>query len=53
MGAWNPEEAKRDFERVAELDTSLAVAVKKELRKIEELQKLKDDDDKAKLKHLF
>ncbi|XP_052238554.1 AH receptor-interacting protein-like isoform X2 [Dreissena polymorpha] len=53
MGAWNPEEAKSDFERVMELDPSLTKTVKKLLHDIEELQKAKDEEDKKKLQGMF
>ena len=53
MGAWNPIEAKEDFHRVCELDTSLEMTCRKELKKLEDLEKIKDEQDKAKLKNLF
>ncbi len=52
-GAWNPTEAKADFERVSQLDTSLAAACAKEIKKIEEMEKEKDKEDKEKMKLLF
>ncbi|XP_045172004.2 AH receptor-interacting protein-like [Mercenaria mercenaria] len=53
IGAWNPREARIDFERVAELDSTLSNTVKKELKYLEELQKKKDLQDKEKLKSMF
>ena len=53
IGAWNPLEAKEDFEKVAKLDTTLAAACKKEINHIEEMERTKDEEDKAKLKKLF
>lgn len=53
MGAWNPTEAKNDFNRVLELDASLKGAVKKELEVLERLIKAKDKADKEKLRNLF
>ncbi|KAL4223132.1 Aryl-hydrocarbon-interacting protein-like 1 [Mactra antiquata] len=53
VGAWNPEEAKQDFERVMELDPTLSNSVKKELKQIDELKKQKDLQDKEKLKGMF
>jgi len=53
LGAWNPVEAKQDFERVAQLDSSLTAAVKKELLNIERLQKERDLEDKQKLQAMF
>ena len=41
VGAWNPTEAKADFERVVVLDPSLANTCKKEIRNIEEMEKTK------------
>ncbi len=52
-GAWNPSEAKSDYSRVAELDPSLEMTCKKEMRRIEDLEKAKDEEDRAKLKNLF
>ncbi|XP_066250189.1 AH receptor-interacting protein [Euwallacea similis] len=53
IGAWNPKEAKEDLEKVMELDKSLTPLVKKELLRLEEMQKVKDLQDRAKLKNLF
>ncbi|KAK3084968.1 hypothetical protein FSP39_022158 [Pinctada imbricata] len=53
VGAWNVSEARQDFVRTAELDTSLANAVSKELRHLEELEKEKNAQDREKLKGLF
>ena len=52
-GAWDPDQAREDFSRVIELDPSLAGAVKKELKILEEKEKLKNESDKKKLKGLF
>lgn len=53
VGAWNPEEAQEDFQKVMTLDSSLTPAVQKELKLLEELQKRKDSEDRNKLKGLF
>ncbi|XP_033123511.1 AH receptor-interacting protein-like [Anneissia japonica] len=53
FACWCFEEAEKDFMRAAELDPSLAAAVKKELKNIEIRQKQKDVEDKEKLKNLF
>ena len=53
VGAWNPEEAKDDFRRVAELDSSLEVTCKKELKRVEEMERVKNKDDQEKLRNLF
>ena len=52
-GAWNPSEAKADYDRVIELDKTLEVTCRKELKKLEESQKLKDKEDREKMKNLF
>ena len=47
VGAWNPQEARSDFERVAALDLSMAKAVQKELASLDALEKQKASDDRA------
>lgn len=47
VGAWNPKEARADFERVAELDLSMAKVVQKELTNLDALEKQKVSDDRA------
>lgn len=51
--AWNPIEAKKDFNKVIELDPSLTSLVKKELSVLEEEIKRKDAEDKNKFKNMF
>ena len=53
VGAWNPEEAKSDFKRVAELDHSLEVTCRKELKRVEDMEKVKNKEDQEKLRNLF
>ncbi|CAB4063890.1 AIP [Lepeophtheirus salmonis] len=53
IGAWNPIEAKSDFQRVSILDPSLAKTCAKEIKFIESLEKEKDFEDKEKLKNIF
>ncbi|XP_030749312.1 AH receptor-interacting protein isoform X2 [Sitophilus oryzae] len=53
IAAWNPKEAKEDLEKVMELDKTLIPLAKKELLKLEDLQKIKNLEDKEKLKNLF
>ena len=53
VGAWNPQEAQEDFNKVMTLDPSLSTAVQKELKNLEELKKQKDSEDRNKLKGLF
>jgi AH receptor-interacting protein len=50
---WDPEEAKTDFKRVAELDPSLKKTVKKELDELDQMIKEHNSEDKNKLKKLF
>lgn len=50
---WDPDEAKIDFKRAAELDESLKKAVKKELDELDQMIKEHDAEDKDKLKKLF
>jgi len=53
VGAWNPKEAKADFEAVVLLDNSLTKACRKEISDIELLEKMKDKEDKARMTKLF
>ncbi|XP_058443663.1 AH receptor-interacting protein [Malaya genurostris] len=53
VGAWNPREAQRDFERAAELDPALATTVSKELKNLQELIRKKDVEDKQKFQRMF
>ena len=53
VGAWNPKEAKQDFEAVIELDQGLAKACRKEITAVEMLEKEKDVEDKGKMNKLF
>jgi len=53
VGAWNPKEAKADFEAVLLLDNSLTKACRKEISDIELLEKMKDKEDKARMTKLF
>jgi AH receptor-interacting protein len=53
IGAWNPREAKSDFEAVIELDSSLEATATKELALLEKMKKEKDDQDRERMKKLF
>ena len=53
VGAWDPEEAKNDFRLAAKLDSSLTKSVEKEIKFLEEQEKKKAEEDKAKLAGLF
>ena len=50
---WNPEEAREDFEHVAALDPSMAAVCHKEIKAIEELKRIKNEEDKKMLTNLF
>lgn len=50
---WNPDEAKDDFKKAAELDPSLRKAIKKELEELEQIIKEHNEGDKEKMKKLF
>lgn len=52
-GAWNPQEAREDFQRAAELDPTLQSAVNKELKAIDKTQHERDIEDKKRLQSLF
>ncbi|XP_019870940.1 AH receptor-interacting protein [Aethina tumida] len=53
VGAWNVKEAREDFETVIRLDPKLEMLVQKELNELEEQVKIKDAEDKEKLKNMF
>ncbi|XP_005096150.1 AH receptor-interacting protein [Aplysia californica] len=50
---WNVKEAQEDFVRVTTLDASLEGAVKKELAKLDQKVKVKDEQEKSRLKGMF
>lgn len=50
---WNEKEARADFLRVAHLDPSLAAAVRKELKLLEERIRQKHVDDRKRYQRLF
>lgn len=53
VGAWNPEEARKDFERCLELDKSLKSAIAKDLENLNEEVKLNEVSTKLKYKKMF
>ncbi len=53
FGAWNPKDAKEDFRRVAKLDPTMEKAALADIRRIEEEERKKADEDKQRLKSLF
>lgn len=50
---WNEVEAKKDFEKVVELDPTMTRQVKKEITKLEVRMEEKEEEDKLKYKNLF
>ncbi|CAH0545656.1 unnamed protein product [Brassicogethes aeneus] len=53
VGAWNVKEAREDFEVILKLDKTLEKLVKKDLEELEKQVKVKDEQDKQKLKNMF
>lgn len=53
MAVWNPDEARKDFVRVIELDKNLTSLVKKELNNLDALIQVKNNEDKEMFKKLF
>ena len=53
VGCWNPKEAREDFERVMELDTSLVKTVRKELDELDTKEKKHNEEYKEKFKGIF
>lgn len=50
---WNPDEAKADFKKAAELEPSLRKTIKKEMEELEQMIKEHNADDKEKMKKMF
>ncbi|XP_038074792.1 AH receptor-interacting protein-like [Patiria miniata] len=50
---WDFTKSRKDFKMALELDPSLGTAVRKELRLLDEAEKKKDEEDKAKMKVVF
>jgi len=53
VGAWNPKEARDDFETVMKLDESLSKTCRKELVSLDALEREKDVEDKGKMTKMF
>lgn len=53
LGAWNPDEARKDFQRSVELDPSLKTAAARELKALEEEQKKRDAEQRIMMQKLF
>ena len=47
VGAWNPTDARRDFQHVIDIDQSMANAARKELKNIDVMEKEKLDKDRV------
>ena len=50
---WDYSNARKDFKLALEHDASLGGAVRKELRLLDEAEKLKDEEDKVTMKAVF
>ncbi|EDO41295.1 predicted protein [Nematostella vectensis] len=50
---WDPEEARSDFKRAAELDPSLTKVVRKEVSELDQMIKDHNAEDREKMKKLF
>lgn len=53
VGAWNPNDAKSDFNKCAELDKTLNAAIQKDLIALTEEIRLHDIEDKLKYQKIF
>lgn len=53
MGAWNPNEAKKDFERCLELDKSLTKTIGKDMTELNKEIKLNEIETKLRYQKLF
>lgn len=47
VGAWNPTDARLDFQHVIDVDQSMANAARKELKNIDVMEKEKLDKDRV------
>lgn len=53
VGAWNPDDAKKDFQRCLELDKSLTKCIHKDLEQLNQEIKLNEVETKLRYKNLF
>lgn len=53
VGAWNPDDAKQDFQRCMELDKTLVPSITKDLEKLNNDIKLNEVNTKLQYKKLF
>lgn len=51
--AWDPKEARDDFARALELDPALKIAVQKDLKVLDEMQRERDMEDRERMRNLF
>lgn len=53
VGAWNPDDAKLDFQKCLELDKSLTKSVQHDLEQLNQEIKLNEVETKLRFKNLF
>lgn len=53
VGAWNPDEAKKDFQKCLDLDKSLTKSVQHDLEQLNQEIKLNEVETKLRYKNLF
>ncbi|OQR67866.1 AH receptor-interacting protein-like [Tropilaelaps mercedesae] len=53
VGAWNPDEARKDFARLLQLEPSLKTTIEKSLKEIAEQEQIQAKKDKDLLKKMF
>uniref|UniRef100_U5EJP9 Putative ah receptor-interacting protein n=1 Tax=Corethrella appendiculata TaxID=1370023 RepID=U5EJP9_9DIPT len=53
VGAWNPEQAKHDYQRCMELDPNLQITITKELNQLQEAIKMHELEDKMRFQKMF
>lgn len=47
VGAWNPSEARTDFEKLLKINPKMEKSISQELKQIEEMIRKKDAEDRA------
>lgn len=53
VGAWNPDDAKKDFQKCLELDKTLTKSITKDLEQLEQEIKLNEVDTKLRYQKIF
>lgn len=53
VGAWNPDEAKNDFQKCLELDKSLTKSIQRDLEQLNQEIKLNEVETKLRYQKLF